>query len=476
MPEKLSVKYSLSAPKKYIRRQRHEKDPGKYRNQFQRDRDRVLYSKEFRRLSGKTQVFLSLTSDHVRNRLTHTLEVAQIAQVTCLNLKLDINLCEAIALAHDVGHTPFGHVGERTLNEIMNGCYRLIDQQGNFTDEDKGFKHNLQGLRVTNELETLYENVGLNLSNFTMWGIKNHSSSTYPECESLFKGKCYLDRNLKTCNNNGKLSTSFYNIYDNILRQKDSVNEAWSFEAKVVAFSDEIAQRHHDIEDAFFMNIIEPAEFIDITKNFFNDFLKYEDKRLLEKIANSKDDRSVFLPYVSKFIVNFFNRELIDNSIKNLNKFIDKKPIIGKNHFNEIYNEIELSEIKNIIGYEKEFANKEKDFKEFLKEKIFSSFEVQRMDGKGRYIIRRLFKAYLTNPNQLKDDTLGFVYRIYKGEREKRPERSPSKVSKIREAICNAEIKSDPRFQISLLRGICDHIAGMTDRYAFSEYSELFES
>ena len=474
MGKKLSVKYSLAAANKHIKRKRDEKSPGKYRKQFHRDRDRILYSKEFRRLSGKTQVFLSLTSDHVRTRLTHTLEVSQIAMVTARNLKLNVDLCEAISLGHDVGHTPFGHVGERTLNEIMNGCYMLMDQQANLEDTDKGFKHNLQGLCVTSELETLYENVGLNLTNFTLWGIKNHSSLKYDKCQSLLRGKCYLGRTSRDCYYNGILKTSFYDRYDELIFQKGNNNEAWSFEAQVIDIADEIAQRHHDIEDAFFMNIMDPDEFIEIITKYFNEFLQFEDKILLKKINNSKDDRSIYLPYISKFIVNFFNRELIENSIKNLNKFIDEKQITGKKNFTEIYKEINISEINNIIGYERKFKEKEKDFKEFLKGKILSSFEAQRMDGKGSYIIKRLFKAYLTTPNQLKDDTLSFVYRIYQGKYNERPERTPSEVSKIRKEISDASFKSEPVFQISLLRGICDHIAGMTDRYAFQEYRELY--
>ena len=95
-----------------------------FRTRFQRDRDRILYSKEFRRLSGKTQVFVAGFDDHVRTRLTHTLEVAQIANTILRQLGLNELLGEAIALGHDLGHTPFGHIGERTLNYILNGCRR----------------------------------------------------------------------------------------------------------------------------------------------------------------------------------------------------------------------------------------------------------------------------------------------------------------------------------------------------------------
>lgn len=111
--------YSLRAPLSFAARESGLKTKQFYRTEFMRDRDRVLYSKSFRRLAGKTQVYLSGVDDHRRTRLTHTLEVSQIARSIAGPLKLDTDLVEAIALGHDLGHTPFGHVGERTLHEIM---------------------------------------------------------------------------------------------------------------------------------------------------------------------------------------------------------------------------------------------------------------------------------------------------------------------------------------------------------------------
>jgi dGTPase len=178
LPEK--VKYKLSAPVRFFSRQYKEPyAPLPYRNEFQRDRDRILYSKEFRRLSGKTQVFLPASHDHVRTRLTHTLEVSQISRVTANNLGLEPALAEAIALGHDVGHTPFGHVGERTLSLIMSNCDRLANFQNLMISRDQGFKHNLQSLRVACDLEQLYGNPGLNLTNFTLWGIKHHTKDNW---------------------------------------------------------------------------------------------------------------------------------------------------------------------------------------------------------------------------------------------------------------------------------------------------------
>lgn len=130
---------------------------------YQRDRDRIIHCKSFRRLKFKTQVFLSPMGDHYRTRLTHTLEVAQVARTLARSLRLNEDLAEAIALGHDLGHTPFGHIGENTLNKLMPG----------------GFKHNAQSLRVAERLEN--GGSGLNLCRETLDGILNHSGEGEPQ-------------------------------------------------------------------------------------------------------------------------------------------------------------------------------------------------------------------------------------------------------------------------------------------------------
>ncbi len=141
-------------------------DEDEYRTIFQRDRDRVIHSKAFRRLKHKTQVFISPEDDHFRTRLTHTLEVAQISRTIARALALNEDLTEAIALAHDLGHTPFGHCGEAALNRIHKG----------------GFMHNVQGVRVVEKLERRmeYSYRGLNLSFEVRNGILNHRSGMKP--------------------------------------------------------------------------------------------------------------------------------------------------------------------------------------------------------------------------------------------------------------------------------------------------------
>lgn len=158
--ERLSDKASLSVNAK----RQHEEELCDVRTEYQRDRDRIIHSKAFRRLMHKTQVFLSPEGDHYRTRLTHTLEVAQISRTIARALYLNEDLTEAIALGHDLGHTPFGHCGEVALNEIHPG----------------GFRHNVQSLRVVDLIEERNKRVGLNLTNEVRDGILNHSGPDLP--------------------------------------------------------------------------------------------------------------------------------------------------------------------------------------------------------------------------------------------------------------------------------------------------------
>jgi dGTPase len=174
-----------------------------YRTAYQRDRDRILHSKSFRRLKQKTQVFLAPRGDHYRTRLTHTLEVSQIARTVARALNLNEDLTEAVALGHDLGHTPFGHAGEAVLNEVYQ----------------PGFRHYEQSLRVVDQLESTRHGQGLNLTFEVRDGILNHSRS---------KG---------------------------ILSGKDSSGAA-TLEANVVSICDAVAYINHDIDDAIRSGLI----------------------------------------------------------------------------------------------------------------------------------------------------------------------------------------------------------------------------
>lgn len=171
-----------------------EEEKCRIRTEFQRDRDRIIHSKAFRRLMHKTQVFLAPEGDHFRTRLTHTIEVSQIARTIARSLNLNEDLTEAIALGHDLGHTPFGHNGEEVLNEV----------------HPEGFEHNIQSLRVVDVLESTQSRNGMNLTAEVRDGIVNHTGSCLP----------------------------------------------FTMEGQVVKISDRIAYINHDIDDALRSSVI----------------------------------------------------------------------------------------------------------------------------------------------------------------------------------------------------------------------------
>ena len=181
-------------------------EPDPLRTEFQRDRDRIIHCKSFRRLSHKTQVFLAPEGDHYRTRLTHTLEVAQIARSIARAMRLNEDLTEAIALGHDLGHTPFGHIGEDALTEALRGV------QGRYEDVPVPFSHHLQSLRVVEALE--YEGKGLNLTWEVRDGIAHHTGDV----------------------------------------------PASTLEGRIVATADRIAYVNHDIDDAMRGGVLTEAD------------------------------------------------------------------------------------------------------------------------------------------------------------------------------------------------------------------------
>ena len=191
----------------------HKEEEHAYRLCYQRDRDRIIHSAAFRRLEYKTQVFVNHEGDYYRTRLTHSIEVAQIARTIAYALRLNMDLTEAIALAHDLGHTPFGHAGEEVLNELMA--------------KSGGFNHNLQGLRVVDYLEERYADFpGLNLSWEVREGIVKHSS-----------------------------------VFDIAVKIKEFFPEKMpSLETQVVDIADEIAYDNHDLDDGLTSGLIKESD------------------------------------------------------------------------------------------------------------------------------------------------------------------------------------------------------------------------
>ena len=188
------------------------------RTDFQRDRDRIIHSTAFRRLKHKTQVFVNTSRDHFRTRITHSLEVAQIARTLSKFFNLNEDLCETLSLAHDLGHTPFGHAGEEELNKCMK--------------KFGGFDHNIQTIRIVTYLENRYYDFsGLNLTYETLDGLLKHNGPI---------------KNIK----------KFNSIFErNYFRNRINFSSNPSLEAQIASISDDIAYNSHDLEDGLKANL-----------------------------------------------------------------------------------------------------------------------------------------------------------------------------------------------------------------------------
>ena len=455
----------------------HIEDEHPFRSKFERDRDRILYSKEFRRLSGKTQVFVTSFDDHVRTRLTHTLEVSQISRTISLQLGLNEILTEAIALSHDIGHTPFGHCGERTLNHIMNGCDK-IKIFGNVPNGERGFKHNWQGIRVVNDLEQISSKFcGLNLTNYTLWGILNHTGISSKECDYKDEnGKCNLRIDNKNCSCNN-ISFDFYER-----RYKLPLN-SWTFEAIVVRVADEIAQIHHDIEDSLENQIFNKEEILELFDSLFHNYLTEDDKKNLGKIKK-ETEQNMYIPLISKLIVNFLVSKLVENIQENFKRIEEKYYVKEYEDMKEFRKTLESKEqglinYFKIINYDEDLKKIVKEFNNVSKSRILDSYVAQIMDGKSNYILRCLIKAYLINPQQLHDRTIISFYKSYIGQEEffdKYYNKMNSQiVYQLRANLKEDHYKKcDSKYKDCLLRTICDYISGMTDNYALEQFRLLY--
>ena len=411
-----------------------EESNQRYRNAFAKDRDRVLYSKGFLRLRDKTQVFMMEDIDYIRTRLTHTLEVSQIARSIATSMCLNLDLTEAIALGHDVGHTPFGHVGERTLDEFTKGEHILKDRHGNpivVPENQQGFKHNLQSARVLCELEPGTEKKGLNLTKYTLWGIIHHSS-------------------IRKLKDDGTVIE--YPYYQNYI---DSLDSYWSFEGYVVALADEIAQRHHDIEDSLRYNLIKREQLLDA---FDGLSLTGTDKKNYDNLKNAeKGELSHFVALFSRFLVNMYVVDAITQGKKNLKQLSADYGINNLGVFIAKHYEIPEERRETAIAFSAQIRDFDKGFQKLLKDSVITSYAAQALDGKGSYIIRKLFKAYFTNPAQMQDSAVKSFFRLI-GQNYDR--------SRIMDVLDGNEV--------ALIRVIADYIAGMTDNFAYEQFDLLY--
>ena len=315
----------------------------KYRTPFQRDRDRIVHSASFRRLKHKTQVFVNTEGDHYRTRITHSIEVAQIARSIARYLNLNEDLAESLSLAHDLGHTPFGHAGEDALNECM--------------EEHGGFDHNLQTLRIVMFLENKYLRFyGLNLSIETIEGLLKH---------------------------NGPVDD--IDLVDNLIgvknfKNKINFNKYPSLEAQISAISDDIAYNNHDIQDGINANLFKIEELVEI--NFFRDIYKKYKKKI------NKQNYKIAIYQIIRDSIDFMIKDLINNTKKNL-----------------IYNKIKtLKDVDKTSFLMVEFSDKvkssENEIRYFLKRKMYNNKKVLDKNNKGKQIIKKLFNKINQNPKK----------------------------------------------------------------------------
>ncbi len=348
-----------------------------YRNQFQRDRDRVVHSSAFRRLEYKTQVFVNHVGDMFRTRLTHSIEVAQIGRSIARALQLNEDLTEAICLAHDLGHTPFGHAGQRELNLCMK--------------EFGGFEHNLQSLRVVDLLEEKYaEFIGLNLMYETREGILKHCSRSKAKDLGAI-GRRFLD----------KLQPSL--------------------EAQVADIADQIAYNNHDVDDGLraglltFEQLAECELFCKELTAVTKKWPTLSKKRMTHEVIRR--------------MINSLTSDLIINSQENINSL------------NPVTIEDVRAADKPLVELSAPINAQNLQLKQFLNKNLYKHEKVEKMSTDAAQVIRYLFDCFMVSHGLL-------------------PEEVQKNVSLEKKTQGTARI-------------IADYIAGMTDRFAFSELERV---
>ena len=350
----------------------HAESEHPYRTAFQRDRDRIIHSRAFRRLKHKQQVFLISEGDHYRTRITHTMEVSQLARTMAKTLGLNEELVEAIALGHDIGHTPFGHVGEIVLNDILSGK----DSLDGILDGNNigGFKHNYQSVRVVDLIEKKYLFDGLNLTSYVREGILKHTR--------LLRNKySYPDFNFHGLN--------------------FELEAATTLEGQVVAICDEIAQRTHDLEDGIRAGLVEleqvrDLEIIGLVEK------KYNVKNLL------KEDQYTYRNETIRGLINFLVDDVITTGLNNIDKFYQQN------------NRLTFFD-KDLITFSNEMNPLQLQLNQFIYKEIIFKGRGEAINNQNKNIIRKLFQRFVENPLQLPS----YIFkRIYYVESERYGERN----------------------------------------------------
>ncbi len=359
------------------------------RSPFQRDRDRIIHSTAFRRLTHKTQVFVYHEGDHYRTRLTHSLEVAQVARTIGRALGLDEDLAETLALAHDLGHTPFGHAGEEALNTEMARF--------------GGFSHNEQTLRILTRLERRYaEFDGLNLTWETLEGTVKHNGPLVG---------ADIDRGVPPT----------IAEYDRL--HPLALDSFPGPEAQVASLADDIAYNNHDIDDGLRAGLFTVADLAEVSLvgPIFRDVAaRYpgtEEPRLIHESIRRVIDRMV------GDLIAETRRRLAESGAGSA---------------------AEVRALKApVAAFSAEMRQNDRALKEFLFERMYRHYRVNRMSSKARRVVHDLFALYLAEPECLPGEWRGL-----------------------------AAGPDDPQ----TARVAADYLAGMTDRFALDEHHRLFDT
>jgi len=314
-----------------------------FRTPFQRDRDRIIHSASFRRLKHKTQVFVNTEGDHYRTRITHSIEVAQIARTVARYLEINEELAETLSLAHDLGHTPFGHAGEDALNESM--------------DSFGGFDHNLQTLRIVMFLENKYFKFkGLNLTVETIDGLLKHNGPIYD--------KEKIDNLIGLKN----------------LKNKIKFENLPSLEAQIASISDDIAYNNHDIQDGMAAKLFNLNDLLEI--NFFKNIFKIYPK------TKKKINKEILIYQVVRDSINLMVKDLVANTLKNIKKKKIKK-------LNDIY-----STDENLVCFSDNFNDVIEEIRSFLRINMYNNANVLEKNENGKKIIKKLFDKIEKKPRK----------------------------------------------------------------------------
>ena len=318
------------------------------RSPFQRDKDRIIHSSAFRRLKGKTQVFVAHEGDYYRTRLTHSIEVSQIARSISRVLGLDEDLAECLALAHDLGHTPFGHSGEDALSKVMSPY--------------GGFDHNAQTLRIVTHLESRYaEFDGLNLTWETLEGIAKHNGPVVVR-EADYKTLPWALRAIPDY-------------------QRLELHTYAGPEAQVAAISDDIAYINHDIDDGLRAGLFSVEDIMDVP------FVGEAFADVRRRYPDISRDRMIH--EAVRDMIGYMVADVLAETRRRLEKHDPKSPDDIR-HLPEA-----------ICEFSAEFREKERPLREFLMTRMYRHYLVNRMMGQASRVVEGLFELFISDPSLL---------------------------------------------------------------------------